>query len=298
MEEKQIVRKISLIGIFGNLLLSCFKLIAGFAGGSSAMVSDAVHSFSDVFATLIAFAGVRISEKHADREHPYGHERFECLASLALGLILVTVGLGIGAQGVLSIVSGEYRNAEPPTLLPLIAAIVSIVSKEAMYRYTMHYAKKLNSAAFRADAWHHRSDALSSIGSLIGIAGARLGFPILEPLASVLICLFILKVAYDILKDSVSRMMDTSCGSETEKKMAEYIASLPGVERLDLLQTRTFGSRVFADVEITVHRTLSLLEAHDIAESVHDGIEKTFPEVKHVMVHVNPCDGEDEPENE
>ena len=198
INENSIIRRISLVGIVGNVALSAFKLFAGIAGNSGAMVSDAVHSLSDVFATFIAFLGVRLSKKAADKEHPYGHERFECVASLLLGIILLITGLGIGKTGLEKIFAGSYETLAIPSMIALVAAITSIISKEAMYWYTRHYAKVLNSPAFMADAWHHRSDAFSSIGSLIGIAGAMLGFPVMDSVASVVICLFILKVSYDI----------------------------------------------------------------------------------------------------
>jgi len=288
MNSEKIVKRLSFIGIFGNIVLSAFKLFAGIFGKSGAMVSDAVHSLSDVVATFIAFLGVKLSEKAPDDSHPYGHDRFECIAAIILGLILAGTGIGIGYAGVLKIVDGNISDIEIPTMLPLIAAIVSIAVKEGMYRYTMHYAKKLGSAAFEADAWHHRSDALSSIGSFAGILAAKLGLPIMEPIASIVICLFILKVAYDILKDAFMRMMDTSCGIDYEKKMRAYIADQDGVLGVDLLHTRYFGNKIYIDVEISVDQNLTLLAAHEIAEQVHDKIEKNYDNIKHVMVHVNP----------
>ena len=194
MDEKKIVNRLSGVGIFGNILLSAFKLIAGILGKSGAMVSDAVHSLSDVFATLIAWFGVRLSRRQEDEEHPYGHERLECVASLILGLILAGTGLGIGWTGIRKLF-WDRGSIEVPTMLPLIAAVVSIAVKEFMFHYTMHYAKKLDSAAFKADAWHHRSDAFSSIGSFIGIGMAKLGLPIMDPIASLVICVLILKVS-------------------------------------------------------------------------------------------------------
>ena len=241
--ENAIIRRISLVGIIGNIFLSAFKLFAGIAGSSGAMVSDAVHSLSDVFATFIAFLGVRLSKKEADKMHPYGHERFECVASLVLGLILVVTGFGIGKAGIEKIIAGNYEALAVPSVIALVAAIVSILSKEGMYWYTRHYAKILNSPAFMADAWHHRSDAFSSVGSLIGIAGAMLGFPVLDSAASVVICLFILKVAYDILKDALSKMLDTSCGESYDKTLADYISSQENVICIDSLHSRMFGNR-------------------------------------------------------
>ncbi len=289
MNEKTIFNRLSRIGIFGNVLLAAFKLLAGIFGRSGAMVSDAVHSLSDVFATLIAWIGVRLSRQEEDAEHPYGHERLECVASLTLGLILAGTGIGIGWSGIRKLF-WERGSLEIPTMLPLIAAVVSIVIKEGMYQYTMHYAKALDSAAFKADAWHHRSDAISSVGSFIGIGLAKLGFPVMDPIASLIICALILKVAYDIIRDALNRMLDTSCGNAFEQKLCSFIGMQEGVERIDLLRTRQFGNRIYVDLEIAVESDISLRDAHGIAEHVHSAVEKEFPNVKHVMIHVNPKD--------
>ena len=288
MDEQKIINKLAHVGITGNVLLSAFKLAAGFLGHSGAMVSDAVHSLSDVFATVIATMGVRLAGRKADTRHPYGHERFESVASIFLGLILAGTGIGIGWSGVEKLIHYDPAAMEIPTLLPLAAAIVSILVKEAMYHYTMHYAKILDSEAFKADAWHHRSDAFSSIGSLIGIAGARLGLPWMDPAASIVICFFILKVACDILLGAFRQMLDTACSPEYEQEVRDVILSDPEVEGIDLLSTRMFGNKVYIDVEIAVDRNSSLLHAHGVAERVHDQVEQHFENVKHVMVHVNP----------
>lgn len=283
-----IVNRVTSIGIIGNVILSLFKFLAGIFGHSSAMVSDAIHSLSDVLATFIAWLGIRLSMQAPDREHPYGHERLECVASLLLGAILFGTGLMIGLSGLKTILAGHYEELQAPECIALIAAVVSIATKEGMFWYTRHYAKVLNSAAFMADAWHHRSDALSSIGSLIGIGGAMLGFPILDPLASVAIAVCIIKVAYDILKDAVSKMLDTACSNEYEKKLADFISAQDGVDRLDVLHTRMFGNKIYIDAEISVDGDKSLTDAHEIAESVHTQVEKHFDNIKHIMIHVNP----------
>ncbi len=288
MSEKKTVNQIATVGIVGNVLLVAFKLYAGIAGKSSAMVSDAIHSLSDVLATFIAFIGVKLAKKRPDKKHPYGHDRFECVASIVLGLILLVTGFGIGWGGVQKIITGEYRTLEMPGLIALVAAFVSIITKEAMFQYTRHYAKKLNSPAFMADAWHHRSDALSSVGSLIGIGGARLGMAILEPIASVAICLCIIKVGIEVLYDAMDRMLDVSCSDDYEKNLANFISEQEGVIKLDMLHTRKFGSKVYIDAEISVDGTLSLFDAHKIAEEVHNAVETNYPEIKHIMIHENP----------
>ena len=288
MEEKKIIKKVSAVDITGNIVLVLFKFYAGIIGKSSAMVSDAIHSLADVFATLVAVIGVHLARKEPDKAHPYGHERFECLAALILGVLLTATGLGIGISGVKTILAGHYDQLSVPTGIALAAAVVSIVSKEGMFWYTRHYAKKLNSPAFMADAWHQRSDALSSVGSFIGIGGAMLGYPVLDAVASVVICLFILKVGFGILKDAVEKMLDTSCGEEFENELRDFIAAREGVDKVDMLQTRKFGNKVYVDVEISVDGSLPLVEAHEISKQAHDALEQRYPDVKHVMIHENP----------
>ena len=289
LNETRIIHKLSLVSTIGNTVLSGFKMFAGVAGHSGAMMSDAVHSLSDVLTTVIAWVGVKISKKAPDSDHPYGHERLECIASLFLGAVLLITGLGIGKVGIENIGSGQYETLMVPGAIALVAAIVSIVGKEAMYWYTRYYAKRIQSSAFLADAWHHRSDAFSSVGSLIGIAGAMMGFPVLDSVASVVICLFIVKVSYDILKDAVVKLLDTSCGADYEEKMKDFVAAQNGVERVDLLHSRMFGNKIYVDLEIQVDGDKSLREAHDVAEQVHSDVEQQFPDVKHIMIHVNPA---------
>lgn len=287
-KENKIIKNLSLVSIIGNTILSAFKLFAGISGNSGAMISDAIHSISDVITTVIAFFGVRISKKEADKAHPYGHDRIECVASLILGLILLMIGLGIGKTGIENIFTENRNTLAAPSLIALIAAVISIIGKEAMYWYTRHYAKLIHSAAFMADAWHHRSDALSSIGSFIGIGGAMLGFPIADPIASVVICLFILKVSFDILWDAVKKMLDTSLGDDYEKRLTDYITLQKDVIQIDLLHSRMFGNKVYIDLEIAVDKNKSLQEAHAIAEQIHNDVEHHFPDIKHIMIHVNP----------
>lgn len=289
VNETAIIRNLSLVSVIGNAILSGFKMFAGIAGNSGAMISDAIHSFSDVLTTLIAWIGVKVSKRDADHSHPYGHERLECVASLVLGIVLLGTGIGVGKVGVENILSGNYETLAVPSAIALVAAIISIVGKEAMYWYTRYYAKLINSAAFMADAWHHRSDAFSSIGSLIGIGGAMLGFPVLDSVASVVICIFIVKVAYNISRDALVKMLDTSCGENYEKKLREHIASQDDVMAVDMLRSRMFGNKVYIDLEISVDGDKSLREAHDVAERVHQDVEHTFSDIKHIMIHVNPA---------
>ena len=279
---------ICVVSIGVNLALTVFKLIAGIIGNSYAMISDAIHSASDVLSTLIVMIGVKVASKKADRKHPYGHERFECVAAIILAVMLAVTGGVIGKSGITRIANGSYKDVAIPTYLALSAAIVSIITKEAMFHVTNHYAKKINSGALKADAWHHRSDALSSIGSFIGILFAILGFPIMDSVAEIAISLVILKAAISIFKESIDKMTDSSCDRTTERKIKELIISLDGVLGLDLVRTRKFGDRLYVEVEISADGDLSLYNAHKIADRVHDEIEYRFPEVKHCTVHTNP----------
>ena len=286
--NEQIAMRISRNTIIGNVLLTFFKLFAGIFAHSAAMLSDAIHSLSDILATLIVMIGVKMANKSSDDEHQYGHERFECVASIVLAAILFATGLGIGWGGVESVASRDRVAIETPGLLALIAAITSIAVKEAMYWYTRIPAKKMQSTVLMANAWHHRSDAMSSVGSFIGIFGARLGFPILDPVACIAICAFILKVAVDIFRDAIGKMTDRACDDETADCIRDVILAQEAVRAIDLLKTRLFGDRIYVEVEISVDGSTVLFETHEIAHQVHDAIEYAFPSVKHCTVHVNP----------
>ena len=292
LTKQKISMRVSGVSITVNLVLSLFKLLAGILAHSGAMLSDAVHSASDVISTIVVIIGVKLSGKKSDAEHQYGHERLECVSAIILAGLLFATGVGIGMSGIKSILAGSKgQKIMEPGLLALIAAVVSIVTKEWMFWYTRAAAKKISSGALMADAWHHRSDALSSVGSFVGILGARLGCPIMDPIASVVICIFILKAAIDIFKDAIDRMVDHSCDEETEDKMRQAVLEVPGVKGVDVLQTRLFGSKIYVDLEISADGQQSLNDAHAIAERVHHMIENTFQDVKHCMVHVNPYTG-------
>lgn len=285
----QTALRVSAVSIVVNLALALAKLAAGLLARSGAMVSDAVHSASDVFSTFVVMLGVKLSAKASDREHPYGHERLECVAAIVLAVVLLITGLFIGYEGLRKIVGTASGPLVVPGPLALAAAVVSIAVKEAMFWYTRRCAKQIDSSALMADAWHHRSDALSSVGALLGIAGARLGFPVLDPLASVVICVFIGKAAADIFLDAVGKMVDRSCDEETEAAIRDCALAHEQVVRVDLLRTREFGSRIYIEMEIAVDGSVPLTEAHAVAERVHDDVEAAFPKVKHIMIHVNPA---------
>lgn len=287
-ENERIAVKVTRDCIIGNVLLSAFKLFAGISAHSGAMLSDAVHSLSDVFSAFIVILGVRMANKKSDKEHPYGHERMECVAAVILAAILFATGAGIGYSGIVKIVSGNYGGFEAPGGLALFAAVISIAVKEAMYWYTVAAARKTDSGALMASAWHHRSDALSSIGSFAGILGARSGFRVLDPVAGVVICLFILKAAVSIFTDAMGKMTDKACGDEFIGEAREVILAQKDVVKIDRLMTRVFGDKIYMDVEISIDHAATLHDAHDVAQRVHDAVEASFPKVKHCMVHMNP----------
>lgn len=288
-EFEAVAVRVSRVSIIGNLLLSLVKLITGIFAFSGALISDAIHSLSDVFSSIIVIIGVKFAAKESDEHHPYGHERIESVAAIVLAVILCITGLFIGHTAVENLAGGAYMNLKTPGTLALAAAAVSILSKEGMYWYTKCYAVKFDSSALMADAWHHRSDAMSSIGSLIGIGGARLGYLWFDPVASIVICIFILKASYDIFAEAVGKMVDQACSSELQQAFVEMAKKQEGVIAVLSINTREFGSRIYVDLEIAADGHLTLIESNKIALKVHDAVENKFPKIKHINVVVRPC---------
>ncbi len=278
--------KVSLVTIFVNAALSLLKLAAGIIASSGAMISDALHSASDVLSTLVVIVGIKLAGKDEDSSHQYGHERFECVSAIVLSVALCITGGVIGVTGIRKIINHE--SIATPGVLALIAAVVSIAVKEVMYHYTARAAKKVGSPSLKADAWHHRSDALSSVGSFAGILGARLGVPMLDAVASVVIAALVIKVSVSIFSDAVGRMTDRACDDKTVEELKGIILATNGVISVDLLKTRIFGDKIYVDVEIGADGNMTLTESHDVAERVHDAIEGYSQKIKHCMVHVNP----------
>lgn len=283
----KIANKVSINTIIVNIILSILKFVAGVIANSNAMISDAIHSASDVFSTVIVMIGIKFANKEPDKEHPYGHERLECITAIVLSMILFITGLGIGVDALDNIINRQTTDVQTPGILALVAAVISIITKELMYWYTRHYAKRVNSGSLMADAWHHRSDSLSSIGALIGIGFTMLGFHLMDSVASLVIFIFIVKAAYDIFKDAMDKLIDKSCDEDTEKQIYNHIIKNKDVIGIDVMRTRVFGNKVFVDVEILVDGNYTLNQAHSIAEEIHSSIEETFLNVKHIMVHVN-----------
>jgi len=249
------------------------------------MIADSIHSLSDVLSTIAVMVGLKLAKQPADEDHPYGHEKMEPIVAKILASILLITALLIGFNGIKIIING---TTVIPARIAVYAAILSIIVKEWMYRYTIKGAKKIDSSALMADAWHHRSDAFSSIGTLIGIIGARMGYPILDPIAALVICILITKVAIDIYKQAINQLVDHCADAKTIENIKSEIEKTNGVISIDELKTRISANRLYVDVEICVNRNLSVCEGHQIAESVHDSIESLDNRIKHCMVHVNP----------
>lgn len=284
---KDLAYRVSFISILINILLSIIKFIAGIFGNSSAMISDSIHSLTDVISTFVVVIGIYASKKVADKKHQYGHERYECLAAIILSFILICTGIYVGYTGIKNFFDKSYLNNNV-NFIALMAAILSILIKEWMYLYTIKAAKKLNSSSLKADAWHHRSDSLSSIGALIGIVGALMGYKFFDSLASIVISIFIIKASIEIMLEAFDKVMDVSLSENRIEEIEKIVMSVYGVKRVDDIKTRVFGNKAYIDLEIAVDGNLLLKDAHVIAESVHDKIELKIKECKHCMVHVNP----------
>jgi len=287
-EKEKIAMRAGRNSIIVNILLSAFKLFAGIFANSAAMVSDAVHSIADLFSTVVAMIGIKLSNKEADKDHPYGHERFESVATLILAGLILAVGGGIGWAAIQRIIAGDFGELAIPGMLALVAAVVSIAVKEGIYWYMRAAAKRADSTALMADAWHSRVDGLSSIGSFVGILGAMLGFPVMDSIAAIIISAFIIRCAVSIAVEALKKMTDRACDDETVEAMRKVILDQEHVKDIDQLKTRLFGNKIYVDVEISVDANHTLIEAHDIAHNVHDAIEDEFEKVKHCSVHVNP----------
>lgn len=285
MEDYKLGVKTSIITIIINVVLSAIKITAGVIGKSSAMLADGVHTLSDVLTTFVVLIGLKVSSKEADQKHPYGHEKYEPVFAKLLSILLAATGLFIGYEGIKALRSG---NIQTPGKVALIAAVISIATKEGMYWYTVKVAKKIKSLSMEADAWHHRSDAFSSIGTFVGILGARMGFRILDPIAAIIVSIFIIKVGVDLYIKSIKGLVDEAADDETIVKIKDLAFSVDGVKDIKDLKTRIFGNKIYVDIDILVDGNISVKKGHEIAEKVHDLIEYDIEDVKHCMIHVEP----------
>lgn len=288
-EEAQ---KVTWIGFGVNLVLTIAKVFAGIVGHSAAMVADGVHSLSDFVTDIIVIAFVRVSDKGCDNDHPYGHGKFETFATLLISLALVFVGVGICWSGIQNIIIA-FRGGElgQPSYIALIAAIVSIVSKEWLYRYTVKVGKAINNQAVIANAWHHRSDAFSSIGTMLGIGGAIfLGgqWRVLDPIAGVVVSFFIIKVAVELGLPSVKELLEAALPDDVEKEILEIIHQTPGVKDSHRLRTRKIGNIYAIDIHVKLDRTISFVESHDIATLIEINLRERYGVQTQINIHTEP----------
>ncbi len=292
MERVKEIAKVTLKGSIVNLLLVCVKVAAGIAGHSAAMVSDAVHSLSDLLTDFVVLAFVRVSGRPKDASHDYGHGKFETMASLLIGIFLAAAAIGIVVSGAVKLSSWlQGEDIPAPGRMALWAALLSIAAKELLFRYTDAQGRKLDSPALRANAWHHRSDALSSIGAAIGIAGALLlgdRWTVLDPLASIVIGAMLVKVAWDLLGPSFGELTDSSLPAETEQEIIGMIRDIPGIFEPHNLRTRRIGRLIAAEVHIRLDGNQSLSEAHEKASEVERRFKERFGRESHIIVHMEP----------
>ena len=297
MEAKKLSRekeiyKVTIVGSVVNFLLLVFKFFAGIAGHSAAMLADAVHSLSDFVTDIIVIVFVRISNKPEDKGHDYGHGKYETLATAIIGLLLLCVGFGIfwnGASSIYTFLRGG--QLESPGVVALVAALVSIVSKEILYQYTVIQGKKLNSQAVIANAWHHRSDALSSIGTAIGIGGAILlgdHWRVLDPVAAVVVSFFIMKVSVRLLIPCVDELLEKSLPEDVEKEIEQTVLSFPGVSQPHHLRTRRIGNYYAIELHVRMDGKITLEEAHSTATAIENKLKEMFGKGTHVGIHVEP----------
>jgi len=286
MIRKMVVaKKITILTIVINTILAIIKVVAGVISNSSAVIADGIHSFSDVATTVVAYIGIKLSEREDDEDHQYGHEKLEPIMSKILALMLIATAVGIIFKGYNDVIS---RDVKIISNLAIYVAIISIVVKEWMYHYTIKAAELIKSSLLKTDAWHHRTDALSSVAVLIGVVGANRGISILEPIATITVGILIIKIAVKIYIKSANELMDKAAPKDVVDDIAKIVMKVKEVKRIDLLKTRVHGSKLYVDLEILLDGKLSLYEAHDIAERVHDNLETEIDIIKHCMVHVNP----------
>ncbi len=279
--------KVTLISIMWNVILTIIKIITGIVGKSNAMIADGLHSASDIISSLGVLIGNKVAKTPNDKEHNYGHEKAETLVSFLLSILLIFVALKIGFGGIKSLFNLD--SVQTPTILPLLISVISIGIKEYQYRITIKVAESINSPSLRADAWHHRSDALSSVAAFLGIGGSLLGFKALDPIATVIVGFFVAKVGVDILKDSTNELMDYSIDEKDEWEILDVAKQTTGVLNIGQLRTRKHGSMAYVDLTICVDKNLSVLEGHEIANNLEISILKNIQIVKGITVHVEPC---------
>ena len=292
MTREREIQKVTLVGSAGNIALMIFKFIAGFVGHSSAMIADAVHSLSDFVTDIIVLVFVSVSAKPQDRSHDYGHGKFETIATLFIGLALIAAAIGIIVSGVMALIDwAGGADLKAPGLLALWAALLSIVVKEVLYQYTVYKGKRLNSQAVVANAWHHRSDAFSSIAAAIGIGGSILlgdRWTVLDPIASIVVGLFLVNVAMGLLRTSISELTDCSLPQETEQEIEDIITSFPEISEPHNMRTRRIGNHIAIEAHIRMDGNMSLRDVHNITSQVEHRLKERFGNETHITLHMEP----------
>jgi len=278
-------KNVAFKGLLINIFLATFKLAAGIFGKSQAMIADAAHSISDIITDITIILGFIFGSKPKDKAHPYGHGKFETIATTVVGIALLGAAVKIGYNAIGSLIR---KNITEPGLIALLAAIISIIIKEWLYRYTISAGKKINSPAFIANAWHHRSDALSSIVVLAGIIAARSGFPLFDPLAAILVCLFILKISFNILKPCFMELVETSADPQILKTIKQLAMAQEGVVSVHGIKARTVGPKILAELHIVLNPQIKLLNAHAIAKKTENKIISHFKNMDEVLIHIDP----------
>lgn len=285
-------RKVTLIGFFVNALLTIFKLVAGFVGKSGAMIADAVHSLSDFLTDIVVLVGFKLRSKPEDECHNYGHDKYETLATVIISVALAIVGYQILRSGIVNILTViKGGNLAKPRLIALITAIISIISKELLYRYTVAAGKQIDSPSFIANAWHHRSDALSSIGTMVGIGGSIIlgqRWTILDPIASIIVSLFIFKVSFDIFMPSINELLEKSLDSEERSQIKTIFNKSQGVKDYHQLRTRRVGTKAVIESHILVNKNLNIMDAHQISVDIENKIRNLLGENSIVTIHIEP----------
>ena len=282
--------KVTILSILLNIVLTTIKVLAGLLGNSSAIIADGLHSASDIITSIGILIGNKISRKPRDEEHQYGHEKAESLVSFILAVVLIIVSLKIGYDGAIKLLN--INKIEVPSILPLIVALISIGVKEYQYQITIRVANKINSSSLKADAWHHRSDALSSIAAFIGIGGAILGVRVLDPIASIIVAIVVVKVGINILKSSCDELMDSAINKKDIIKIQNMVRTNEGIYGIKDLKSRKYGSVAYVDLSIFIDKSKSLEEAHEIADNLEKSIIDNLCYIKEINIHAEPYNRE------
>jgi len=288
--EGRIITRTSIVIMIWNVFLAVIKLLAGILGKSSAMISDAVNSISDISTNVVVMISGRFSHKGRDDDHPYGHEKFDSMVSILLGVAIIITAFEIGKAAVLLLWGYFFQNQSiaPPHYIALFVAVATIVIKEFLYHYTKRNAKRAASPSLDAQAIDHRGDEIASAGAFIGIGGSILGIAFMEPIASLVICGFVMRLGIRVIMTGISQVVDQSAQQKTIDDIVAIVLSHEEIQKLDVCRTRQFGMKIYVDLEIQVNPNLPLFEAHEIGERLHDEIEEKIPDVIHCMIHINP----------